>query len=353
MDKQQDTNLEDNVEEIVEVETIEEGTTAADSLKPNSKPISDPKTKIGIIQSVLGQMSAMSKDDLNGWYKTISQYGPGKDYGVGDNSGKNASTIDSKQGSGPKTKDPMPKLNVKEDVEAMFVGEDLSETFMENASTLFEAAVSARVIAETARLEEEFETKLQEEITSISEEITSKLDSYLEYVTEKWMEENEVAINSSLQTEITNEFINGLKNLFIEHYIEIPSDKVDVIEKLAEEVSSLEEKLDEAITENYQLKNILSEATKESIFSEISADLALTQQEKFAALAEGIEFDGDLEVYEKKLKIIKENYFKQTSPEYTTNLHEEVFESNLNENTVTVDPSVNRYVQAISKTIKK
>ena len=246
----------------------------------------------------------------------------------------------------------MPKLNVKEDVEAMFDGQDLSEDFKENAATLFEAAISARLIAETARLEEQYENTLAEELSVFQEEVSNKLDSYLDYVVENWMKQNEVAIESTLRNEIMEEFMEGLKTLFAEHYISVPQEKVDVLEALAEKVGALEEMLDEAITENTELKNVLVESNAHEIFEELASDLALTQQEKFAALAEGIDFDGNLDTYEKKLKIIKENYFRNESTSYSSNIEEETFEGDLNES-VSHNPVVNRYVQAISRSTKK
>jgi uncharacterized coiled-coil protein SlyX len=246
---------------------------------------------------------------------------------------------------------PMPKLNVREDVEEMFAGQDLSEEFKDKASTLFEAAISARLMVEQARLEEEFEEKLNESISSISGEMTTKLDTYLDYVVEQWMKENEVAIESTLRNELAEEFIDGLKNLFAEHYISVPQQQVDVLEALADKVNELEEKLNETISENVALKNVVVEESAKNIFEELASDLALTQQEKFAALAEGIEFDGDLGIYEKKLKIIKENYFKQDSVSHS-NIIEESFEGEIG-TVVNTDPSVNRYVQAIARTVKK
>jgi hypothetical protein len=282
----------------------------------------------------------------------MSQFGPGKTYGVGDNSGHNSSTIDTKLGKGPKTKDAMPKLNVKEDLDDMFNGYELTEDFKVQASTLFEAAITARVIAETARLEEEFETKLNEELTTFTEEVTNKLDTYLDYVVEQWMKDNEVAIESTLRNELSSEFIEGLRNLFAEHYINVPQEQVDVLEALAEKVEALEQKLDETISENVELKTAIVESAAKDIFEELASDLALTQQEKFSALVEGIEFDGDLETYEKKLKIVKENYFK-SEPVRSSNIEEETFEGEINESTVRVDPTVNRYVQALARTVKK
>jgi hypothetical protein len=332
---------------------MEEETLAASSLHPGARSVSDPKSKIGMMQSVMGQMNQMSKGDLTHWFNaTMAQFGPGKDYGVGDNSVKNTATLDMKTGKGPKTKYAMPKLGIKEDVEEMFNGYDISEEFKEEASTLFEAAISARLIAETARIEEEYEEKLNEELATLKEEVSTKLDAYLDYVVESWMIENEVAIESTLRNELMEEFMEGLKDLFAEHYISVPQEKIDVVEALAEKVGALEGKLDEAITENSELKNFVTEEIRKNIFEEISSDLALTQQEKFGALVEGIEFDGDFETYSKKLKIVKENYFRVDSS-YTTNFEEETFEGDLKAPVGNIDPSVSRYVNAIARSIKK
>jgi hypothetical protein len=346
--------MEEEMDFEEEEADLDEETLAASTLHPGAKSVSDPKSKIGMMQAVMGQMHQMSKGDLTHWFNaTQAQFGPGKTYGVGDNSAQNTSSIDMKTGKGPKTKYPMPKLGMKEDVEEMFNGYDLSEDFKEEASTLFEAAISARLIAETARLEEEFEQKLAEELAVFNEDLTSKIDTYLDYVVENWMKENEVAIESTLRNEIMEEFMDGLKNLFSEHYISVPEDKVDVLEALAEKVTSLEEKLDETISENAALKGTLIEDQARDIFEELASDLALTQQEKFAALAEGIEFDGNLNTYAKKLNIIKENYFHNDSTTYSSNIEEETFEGEISESTRYVDPQVNRYVQAIARNVKK
>ncbi len=347
-----------------EVENNLDETAAADSLKPAARSVADPKSKVDVIAQVLGHMHAMKKTDLLKWYTDAqSQFGPGKTYGVGDNSGKNSSTLDMNASAaaatvGPKTKHGMPKLNVKEDVEALFEGQDLSEEFKDNMTTLFEAAVNAAILAETARLEEAFEEAFEEavdeQVEALTEEVTAKLDAYLDAVVESWMEENAVAIESTLRNEVVDEFMDGLKNLFAEHYIEVPQHKVDVLEALAEKVEALEAKLDESITENAELKSHLTEAQKSEIFAELASDLALTQQEKFAALAEGIEFDGDLDRYARKLSVIKEGYFKKKEVATSTNLDEETFEGEeISESIVHVDPTVGRYVQAITRNVKK
>lgn len=342
-------------DQVENVEAIEEGTLAANSLQPASKSVADPKSKIEYITHMIGAMHAMKKDDLVKWFdQQQAVFGPGKDYGVGDKSGSNQASIDMKTGKGPKTRDAMPKLNVREDVEEMFSGSDLSEEFKDKAATLFEAAVSARVIAEQARLDEEMEIQLQEAVAEINEELTSKIDAYLDYVVEQWLEDNAVAIESTLRNEIMEEFMNGLKGLFAEHYIDVPQEKVDVIESLASKVEELEAKLDEQITENAEIKQSLVESEKKEVFESFLDDLALTQQEKFKALAEGVDFDGDIEVYAKKLAIIKENYFatEKKAPQ-ETNITEETFEGETATTKVVADPSVNRYVQAISRSLKK
>lgn len=329
---------------------MKEETIAAASLHPAARSMGDPKSldssKVSMMQQMMGMMSDMNRSEMVDFFNSvIAQYGPNKEYGVGDNSQHNAATLHMK-----------PSLatgSMKEDVEAMFGGEELSEEFKDKATTLFEAAVSARLIAETARLEEIYAHTLNEEIASFTSEITNKMDSYLDYVSQNWLAENEVAIESAIRNELMEEFIDGLRNLFSEHYINVPQEKVDVLEALAEKVSVLEGKLDETITENVQLKNYVLDEQRKQMFEHVASDLALTQQEKFAALSEGIEFNGDLDVYGKKLLIIKENYFKTDSHLYNSNIIEESFEGDIEPNGSRIDPSVNRYVQAIARSVKK
>jgi hypothetical protein len=249
----------------------------------------------------------------------------------------------------------MPKLSVKEDVEEMFDGQDLSEEFKDKASTLFEAAVTARISLEVAKLEEQFEESLEEVKTEITESLEKGLDTYLDYVVEKWMEDNQVAIESALRNEIMEEFIGGLKNLFAENYIEMPEEKIDVVESLANKVEELEAALAESINENAELKDIVAESVRHDVLNDLAEGLTMTQAEKFFALAEGINFDGDLDVYAKKLSVVKEQYFSKKSPTTAVNIEEETFEGDIGiqQATVSTDPSVSKYVQAISRTIKK
>lgn len=346
------------------VETVEEETVASSTLKPAARSVSDDKaltdSKVQMMKQVLHMMGGMDKEDCTEWFtKAMAVFGPGKDHGVGDVASKNSDSIDTTLGKGPKTEYPMPKIAnitpgqaVREDVEDMLSGEDLSEEFKEKATTIFEAAVAARISTEIARLEEEYENALNEELASVSEEIEAKLDTYLDYAAENFMKENEVAIESALRNEIMEDFINGLKGLFTEHYIELPEEKIDVLEALTEKVEALELKLNEEIEKNSELEATILEETRMDILENIASDLVLTQQEKFRALAEGIEFSGDLEVYEKKLKIVKENYFNKPTT-HKTNITEETFEGDIEANkSVSSDPQVNRYVQALSRTVK-
>ena len=342
--------------EDLETKDLDES-VASETLKPNSRSAgSDPKSKIETITSVIGAMHSMRKDDLTKWYtQAMSLIGKEADsLPSGASADANASSIDMKTGKGPKTRDAMPKLSVKEDVEEMFDGQDLSEEFKDRASTLFEAAVNARIILESSRLEEQYEARLEEEVTEIAEALEKKLDTYLDYVVENWMKENEVAIESSLRNEIMEEFIDGLKGLFAEHYIDVPEEKIDVVEELATKVDELETMLDESITENSDLKKMVAESKRIDVLEEMATDLTMVQAEKFAALAEGIDFTGDIDSYRKKLSYVKESYFsKKSTP--TTNIEEETFEGDntLNESVKSFDPDVNRYAQAIARTIKK
>lgn len=341
-------------EEFMQYEETEAGST----LHPGARAISDPKSlnsKSLMMNDMVGLMAGMNKSDMLGFFNQVmSQYGPGKTYGVGDNSEQNKSTIQMKpsdaNGSGPDVKMPMPKINAKEAVEEMFEGQELSEEFMDKASVIFEAAINAQLTLKFAELEEQYADAVALQLNEFTEDLVDKLDCYLDYVAENWMEENKVAIDSALTNELTQDFILGLKNLFNEHYIDVPEEKVNVIETLASKVESLEAKLDEVITENTEMKTIIEDATRKSVLEELASDLSLTQQEKFSSLAEGIEFDGDVDTYTKKLRIVKETYFKdKVKVSKQSNITEETFEG---EEAPVVSSVMNRYAQALTRTTK-
>lgn len=249
------------------------------------------------------------------------------------------------------------KTKMGEHFDAMFDGEDLSEAFKEKASTIFETAINYKIAEITEQLEAHYEEKLNEQVEAIEEQIVSemqdltvKLDQYLNYVIEQWMEENQIAIETSLRSEITEDFIAGLKNLFNEHYIEIPEDKVDVVEQLAMRVEELEGRLNDTINENIELKNSLDEMASEEVFNEISEGLTVSQVEKLKKLAEGVDFD-NVDNFKKKLSIVKENYFPSMVQRKTSGLLEEAFEGD--EATPVATGEMSAYVKAISRTITR
>jgi hypothetical protein len=239
---------------------------------------------------------------------------------------------------------------VKEDIAAMFDGEELTEEFKESASTLFEAALTARMNLETVRLEEEFAEQLAEEVETIKEEMTTKIDQYLDYVVEQWVEENKLAIETSLRSEIAENFMEGLRNLFAESYINVPDEKIDVLGELHAQIEELTAKLDESINTTLELQAVIDEATQEATFDEVSEGLAATQVEKLRTLAEGIEFS-DAETYAKKLNIIKDKYFTEGKKVVSTGVVTEEAEE-LTEQVAPVPAHMAHYTAAISRTLK-
>jgi hypothetical protein len=200
------------------------------------------------------------------------------------------------------------EVDMAEHVEALFHGEDLSEEFKAKALTIFEAAVKQKVEEEIAVMEQAFAETLEEEINSIQEELSSNVDDYLNYVVEQWVAENEIAIESGLRTELTEDFISGLRQLFAENYIDIPDDKVSVVEALGDKVEELESKLNEEIERNVALNKMLSESKKVEVINDLTEGLTSTQAEKLKSLSEGIEFT-DADEFAQKVMTIRENYF--------------------------------------------
>ena len=205
-------------------------------------------------------------------------------------------------------------IDVAEHVEALITGEgDLSEEFKRKAATVFEAAVKSKVRSEVERMEEEYKTELEENITTTKEELTEKVDTYLNYVVEERMKENELAIERGLKGEIAEDFISGLKQLFEDHYVDVPDEKYDVLEAQSEKISELEAKLNEAIEQSVQMKKSNASLVKEQVVSEVTSDLADTEIEKFKSLIEDVDYS-DEESYREKLGTLKENYFPKNKP---------------------------------------
>jgi len=198
--------------------------------------------------------------------------------------------------------------DVEEDVNALLGGEELSEDFKEKAKTIFEAAINSKVAVVKEELEAQYQEKLAEEIEAAKESLSERVDSYLEYVADEWFEENALAVETGLKSEMTESFLEGMKGLFEEHYVTIPEDKYDVLESMVEKLDDMETKLNEQIEKNISLNGRLSEATADGILDQVSEGLAQTQKEKLASLSESVEFESEGQ-YREKLETLKESYF--------------------------------------------
>ena len=247
---------------------------------------------------------------------------------------------------------PMEKLKaVQEDLAALFDGSELSEDFREKATVIFEAAINEKVSGVVSSLEEQYEARLTEEVGAIEEALVEKIDSYLDYVVEQWVEENKLAIESGIKAEVVESFMEGLKGLFTEHYVDAPEEKLDVLAQTAAEVEELKQKLSASINENIELSKKLETAEAEKAFTEVSEGLAATQVEKFRTLADGLEY-ADVSSYKKKLGMIKESYFaaKKVESNAQQQLNEEVAPAPAEK---AVDPVMNKYAAAISRSVQK
>lgn len=242
------------------------------------------------------------------------------------------------------------KAKMKEDIDAIFSGESLSEEFKSNAKAIFEAAIYAKVEEATSALEEEYSTKLEEEINSINENLVTKVDEYLEYVVTEWMEDNKLAIEKGIKAELAEDFMIGLKNLFTEHYVDIPEDKVNVVEEFADQVEVLESELDKAVTEVANLNAQISIYKKEHIVNEVSEGLSEVQFAKLKSLAEGIEFVSEQD-YKEKLLLTKKKYFDESTQDNVKKAAPMDDDTSSIEESFT--PVMNHYVQNISRTLKK
>ena len=243
------------------------------------------------------------------------------------------------------------KQKMKEDIDSLFSDDEtISEEFKTKASTIFEARVLDRVAQIEEEMEVEYAALFEEAVQSIKDELTEKVDDYLSYVVEQWMEENQIAIQSGLRSEITEEFIVGLRNLFAEHYIDVPEDKVDLVDELAGKVEQLEDQLDEEIKTNIEYRKAILEAVKRETVYEVCKGLTETQVEKMKSLAESVDFSTEEELVE-KLETIRENYFPSNIKKAdATQLHEQVTDDADQKKPASFDPIINAVVQSISKT---
>ena len=305
--------------------------------KSNSEPM--PKTKAGMVNAMYGKLQAMKKADLQASYKNM-------------------------MGEEVEMEDDVVVSEHKEDLQALIANEEgLAEGFKEKAATIFEAAVNSKVNEAVAKKEAELEATIAERVTALEEqyateieeglnetrgELVEKIDSYLNYVVETWMEENKLAVEAGLRTEIAETFMNNLKDLFTESYIEVPESKIDLVDDLVEQVEELENQLNSQTEKNMQMSESVKSMKKELCIREASKDLAETQVEKLRSLAESVEFDNE-EDFASKIATLKESYFAQKPVETTEAPVEMVNESvELEEaNETEISSNMDKYLSAL------
>ena len=252
------------------------------------------------------------------------------------------------------SKEEVIEYSVEDDINALVEGEELSEEFKEKAATIFEAAINTKVKGIQEELTASYEEKLVEEVASIKEELKDRVDSYLEYVADEWMAENQLAVESGLKEEMTESFISGMKSLFEEHYVTIPEEKYDVIESMVDKLDEMEGKLNEQIEKNIALNKRLAESVSDVVFAEVTDGLAQTQKDKLAGLVENVGFESET-AYREKLETLKESYFPTktaSAPKSTSeNLSEEVSTDEVA--TQEYAPAMQAYLDTLSRAAKK
>ena len=347
---------------IEETEEVEEGKTPEASVKKEEdedseeedevkkEAVSVPKTKNQMLKNIYDQINGMLKGDLATKYEDIMA---ATDLSIVKEEEEEEKEEKVRTKAAVKTEDI--KIDVKDDVDALVQGEEgLTEDFKEKASTIFEAAVQAKVVEEVNSKMEELEAQLKSDASSESaefaKELTEKVDGYLTYIVEEWMKENELAIERGIRTELVEDFMSGLKTLFTEHYIDLPEEKVDMVDDLFTKVEDLEGQLDEEINRGVELQKELSQFKKDDALRGATKDLADTETEKISKLAEGIEYENE-EQYIEKLNVLKESYFPKsdavtseiTEADETIEVSDERTEEKLNEDMQHYTSAIKRY----------
>ena len=325
-----------------------------------------PKTKISMINAVMSKLSQMKKEDVEQQLASMDE----KHEKEVEKEAEDEGHEDEKQDKAMmakmmKKKKKMKKeesvrkisrddIDVSEDIAAAFSGSDLSEEFKAQATQIFETAVVSSVNMKLAEMAEQAEEEYAEEMQNIEEGLTTKIDEYLDYVVEQWMEENRLAVESGLRSEVTENFLSGLRNLFAENWIDIPEEKVEVVEELAGEVEHLTASLDEEMQKNIELKKQVEKFEREIAFVDVSEGLTEMQIAKFESLAEAVDYE-NAESYKERLETIRTSFFESRSQDVTegrTTLDEEFIEtSEISEKKL--EPNMQVYSAAISRSVKK
>ena len=320
-----------------------------------AKSMSETATRMGMIKSIYDHLQEMDKDQVSEVLSALSE--------VSEAEGEEIVAEEQQELTAENLEELKSKyeIDVKSDVEALIQGEELSEEFKEKEATIFEAAVFAKVNEEVnsriETLEAQYKEQLDESLNETRTEMVQKVDDYLNYVVKEWMQENELAIEKGIRSEIVEDFMVGLKNLFVEHYIDIPDEKVDLVDDLFAKVEDLEESLNKEMEKGIELTKELKEFRKLEAVANISEDLTDVQREKMVKLAESVEYEND-EDYSEKLGVLKENYFPtevkesnettgDTEPEVLT--EEEAKEAEVADE---MSETMKRYSQMLSRTTK-
>ena len=352
-EEEEDSEEEDDEEEVEEQKASvkkEEGEEEGDDEEeePEEEPAEEavqvPKTKNQMLKNIYDQVNKMKKSDLSGKYESILK---ATQEVVKEEEVKEEAETTKIQAITPQEIDPP---NVQDDVEALVSGEEgLSEDFKKKASTIFEAAVHAKVVDEVNKRMEEQSKEVDASKDEFQKELTEKVDGYLTYVVEEWMKENELAIERGIRSELVEDFMSGLKTLFTEHYIDLPEEKVDMVDDLFTKVEELEGSLDEEINRGVELQKELAQFKKDDALKSATKDLADTDSEKISKLAEGIEFE-NTEQYIEKLNVLKESYFPK-SDAVTSEITEtdETIEVQSEETPEKIDESMEHYTSAIRR----
>ena len=402
----------ENISEEIADETAEESTYASSEeisseeeqvIEENSKP----RTKAGMVKAIYDQLNTLKKADLSDSYESIigatlaeqdeededdddeedveegklppalqkaidKKKGKSNDDDEDEEDVKEMKDVEDlggetgagspkkalkvsivKAGKKKKIKKEDLEINVEKDVKALMEGEEtLSDAFKTKAATIFESAVSTKILSEVNSrieiLEGEYAQELEEAKEEHSTQLTEKVDGYMSYVVEEWMKDNELAVERGIRSELVEDFMTGLRNLFQEHYIDIPEEKVDLVDDLFGKVEELEGKLDEEINRSVDLKKELSEYKRDETIREVSDNLADTEKEKLSKLAEGIEYE-DKEQFNEKLGVLKENYFPTNDAKAETSSDGDPVTNSEELNEKVVDPSMTHYVDALAR----
>jgi len=355
---EEESSEEENVEVNEETEELDEASKKVDaheeeeeekkeSVKEETPSVNVPKTKAGVIQAAVEMLKKARKEDAQKLYAKMAK--------VDETSEEESiASVDgalkkAKKAPVPGVKAKVESVDFDEDLDALVKEEaTLSEEFRGKAGLIFEAVLTSKLTQEVERLEGEYAQNLEEEVSDLQSSLVEKVDSYLNYVVENWMKENEVAIHNGLRTEIAEDFMNSLQGVFKEHYIEVPEGKVDLVDELNESVTELEETLNKTTDDNIELHNKVQVLERAEVVRELSEGLAETEAEKLASLVEDIEFDNK-ENFETKVQVVKESYFKQDVSESVDEV-----DSLLGEDNVEVDlsDSMAKYTQAITNFTK-